>query len=441
MTCERQVGVDSVFKSSEPLVFEAVQLRPIRERVREVGEGRPPPQLERLAKQASCTRWFARLQGSPSVRPPDPGTGSDRGSPARRQERSLAPASGGRGTGRRRARAPFVGARRIHARRPLRCRERGRPRFRQSDGRVRRARSRAGEAPRGLRAASGRRAPACAHRCAPRVAPEEETPCLALRSQPKISRFQRVISDPEGRSGRHPRRRFDMKAIALGVVALVFAGYAAAAPDGSSTAKPYGVYKVSLIPKDPDVPAGVWTLTLRPGYHQLLNNKYPISNSGKLKVEGDVLTSRARPCAPQRSAGIGGGSSAGRCASSCSARTRAPETTASSCSRRSRGRSEGRRSAQVMSNRWSPTKPCLASSQPETSRFQRVISGLGNNHPDVIREGGSTRQGDRSRRRRTRFCWVRSGRARRFIQREALRRLQGHPQPEGSPTCRRACGP
>ena len=38
------------------------------------------------------------------------------------------------------------------------------------------------------------------------------------------------------------------------------------------------------------MPAGVWTLTLRPGYHQLLNNVYPISNSGKLKVEGDVLT-------------------------------------------------------------------------------------------------------------------------------------------------------
>jgi hypothetical protein len=82
-----------------------------------------------------------------------------------------------------------------------------------------------------------------------------------------------------------------MKAIALGAVLLVsFAGYAAASPDGSSAAKPYGIYKVSLNPVDPDVPAGVWTLTLRPGYHQLLNNKYPISNSGKLKVEGDVLT-------------------------------------------------------------------------------------------------------------------------------------------------------
>jgi hypothetical protein len=81
-----------------------------------------------------------------------------------------------------------------------------------------------------------------------------------------------------------------MKAIALGVVALVFAGYAGASPGGSTTAKPYGVYKVSLNPKDPDVPAGVWTLTLRPGYHSLLNNVFPISNSGKLKVEGDVLT-------------------------------------------------------------------------------------------------------------------------------------------------------
>jgi hypothetical protein len=81
-----------------------------------------------------------------------------------------------------------------------------------------------------------------------------------------------------------------MKMIALGAVVLVsFAGYAAASPDGS-TAKPYGIYKVSLNPVDPDVPGGVWTLTLRPGFHSLLNSRNPISNSGRLKVEGDVLT-------------------------------------------------------------------------------------------------------------------------------------------------------
>lgn len=82
-----------------------------------------------------------------------------------------------------------------------------------------------------------------------------------------------------------------MKVIALVAVALVsFAGYAAASPQGGHTAKPYGTYKVSLSPTDPDVPAGVWTLTLRPGRYSLLNNRNPISNSGRLKVAGGVLT-------------------------------------------------------------------------------------------------------------------------------------------------------
>jgi hypothetical protein len=91
-----------------------------------------------------------------------------------------------------------------------------------------------------------------------------------------------------------------MKMIALGVVVLVsFAGYAAASPDGSSPARPYGIWKVSLNPVDPDVPGGVWTLTLRPGFHSLLNSRNPISNSGRLKVEGDVLTfSRETLCPP-----------------------------------------------------------------------------------------------------------------------------------------------
>jgi hypothetical protein len=81
-----------------------------------------------------------------------------------------------------------------------------------------------------------------------------------------------------------------VKAIALGVIVLAgFAGYAAAAPE-SSTAKPYGIWKVSLNPVDPDVPGGVWTLTLRPRRYSLLNSRNPISNGGRLKVEGDVLT-------------------------------------------------------------------------------------------------------------------------------------------------------
>jgi hypothetical protein len=53
--------------------------------------------------------------------------------------------------------------------------------------------------------------------------------------------------------------------------------------------KPYGTYKVTLDPADPDVPAGVWTLTLRPGRYSLLNEQ-PISNSGSLRIAGGILT-------------------------------------------------------------------------------------------------------------------------------------------------------
>jgi hypothetical protein len=84
-----------------------------------------------------------------------------------------------------------------------------------------------------------------------------------------------------------------MKAIALGVVVLVsFAGYAAASPGGSSAAKPYGIWKVSLNAVDPHVPSGLWTLELRPGRYWLgcRPGCNPVLDSGRLKVEGGVLT-------------------------------------------------------------------------------------------------------------------------------------------------------
>ena len=91
-----------------------------------------------------------------------------------------------------------------------------------------------------------------------------------------------------------------MKMIALSAVVLAsFAGYAAASPDGSSAVRPYGVYKVSLNRVDPDVPSGVWTLTLRPGSFSLgcVPTCYPVTDTGRLKVDGGILTfSRAGLC-------------------------------------------------------------------------------------------------------------------------------------------------
>ena len=78
-------------------------------------------------------------------------------------------------------------------------------------------------------------------------------------------------------------------ALAVTVATLPALGATAAASEVEA-AKPYGIWKVSLNPVDPDVPGGVWTLTLRPGFHSLLNSRNPISNSGRLKVAGDVLT-------------------------------------------------------------------------------------------------------------------------------------------------------
>jgi hypothetical protein len=83
-----------------------------------------------------------------------------------------------------------------------------------------------------------------------------------------------------------------MKALVLIAVLLVsFASYAAASPNGAHAGKLYGTYKISLPnPSDPDVPGGVWTLTLRPGGYSLLNSRNPISNNGRLKVAGRILT-------------------------------------------------------------------------------------------------------------------------------------------------------
>lgn len=85
--------------------------------------------------------------------------------------------------------------------------------------------------------------------------------------------------------------------IALGLAPLVLAVTVATVPafgGGSASAaegaKPYGSYTVRLAPKDPDVPAGVWRLTLRPGRYTLLADAAPIENGGRLSVSGNVLT-------------------------------------------------------------------------------------------------------------------------------------------------------
>jgi hypothetical protein len=76
-------------------------------------------------------------------------------------------------------------------------------------------------------------------------------------------------------------------ALALALISLATATTAASA---SEAAKPFGSYKVRLAPKDPDVNPGGWRLTLRPGSFSLLSDAFPIPNSGRLSVSGNVLT-------------------------------------------------------------------------------------------------------------------------------------------------------
>ena len=82
-----------------------------------------------------------------------------------------------------------------------------------------------------------------------------------------------------------------LASLALAVtVATVPALGAAAAASEVEAARLYGSYTVRLAPKDPDVPAGVWRLTLRPGRYTLLSDAAPIMNGGRLSVSGNVLT-------------------------------------------------------------------------------------------------------------------------------------------------------
>jgi hypothetical protein len=73
-------------------------------------------------------------------------------------------------------------------------------------------------------------------------------------------------------------------------VATVPALGAATAASETQAAKPYGTYTVRLAPADPDVPKGVWRLTLRPASYTLLSLASPIPNGGRLSVSGNVLT-------------------------------------------------------------------------------------------------------------------------------------------------------
>ena len=80
--------------------------------------------------------------------------------------------------------------------------------------------------------------------------------------------------------------------LALAATVATLPALGAAAASEVEAAKPYGIWKVSLNPKDPDVPAGVWTLTLRPGRYSLgcRPTCNPVTDGGRLKVEGNVLT-------------------------------------------------------------------------------------------------------------------------------------------------------
>jgi hypothetical protein len=78
--------------------------------------------------------------------------------------------------------------------------------------------------------------------------------------------------------------------LALAVTVATVPALAAASSSEAEVAKPYGSYTVMLVPRDPDVPAGVWRLTLRPGRYTLLNDTNPIMNGGRLSVSGNVLT-------------------------------------------------------------------------------------------------------------------------------------------------------
>jgi hypothetical protein len=74
------------------------------------------------------------------------------------------------------------------------------------------------------------------------------------------------------------------------VLALISLATATAAASASEAVKLYGTYTVRLAPKDPDVPHGIWRLTLRPGAYTHLATSTGIASGGRLSVSGNVLT-------------------------------------------------------------------------------------------------------------------------------------------------------
>jgi hypothetical protein len=83
---------------------------------------------------------------------------------------------------------------------------------------------------------------------------------------------------------------FVLAPLALAVTVATVPALGAAAASEAEAAKPYGIYTVRLNPTDPDVPKGVWRLTLRPGRYTHLPYTTGISSSGRLSVSGNVLT-------------------------------------------------------------------------------------------------------------------------------------------------------
>ena len=91
-----------------------------------------------------------------------------------------------------------------------------------------------------------------------------------------------------------------MKPAIASLAACILAASASSslASTAGEAVTPYGTYTVTLSPKEPDVPSGVWRLTLRPGHHSLLSDRFPIQNVGRLRVSGNVLIfSRETLCA------------------------------------------------------------------------------------------------------------------------------------------------
>jgi hypothetical protein len=92
------------------------------------------------------------------------------------------------------------------------------------------------------------------------------------------------------------RNRTPILLVSLAVAAL---GPSGASAEPTALKPPYGTYTVRLALPDPTVPAGRWTLVLKPGAYLLLVDADPIRNGGLLRVAGSTLTFSREILCPQ----------------------------------------------------------------------------------------------------------------------------------------------